>query len=93
MLNEYMSMMVGIIVMYHGHVNKFIGDGILAIFCDDDQGAVPGDHALRAVQCATAHGHGCRAGFRPARGSTPDRRWWETSDQPIKWNIRFWETQ
>lgn len=53
MLNEYFAMMVGIIVMYRGHVNKFIGDGILAIFCDEDEGAEPGDHALRAVRCAT----------------------------------------
>ncbi|HEX6896827.1 MAG TPA: adenylate/guanylate cyclase domain-containing protein, partial [Bryobacteraceae bacterium] len=53
LLNEYMAMMVGIIVMFHGHANKFIGDGILAIFCDEDEGAQPGDHALRAVQCAT----------------------------------------
>ncbi len=53
LLNEYMAMMVGIIVMYHGHVNKFIGDGILAVFSDDDEGAEPGDHALRAVRCAT----------------------------------------
>jgi adenylate cyclase len=53
LLNEYMAMMVGIIVMYHGHVNKFIGDGILAVFSDDDEGATPGDHALRAVRCAT----------------------------------------
>ncbi|HLG95060.1 MAG TPA: adenylate/guanylate cyclase domain-containing protein [Bryobacteraceae bacterium] len=52
LLNEYMAMMVGIIVMFHGHANKFIGDGILAIFCDEDEGAKPGDHALRAVQCA-----------------------------------------
>lgn len=53
LLNEYMAMMVGIIVMYHGHVNKFIGDGILAVFSDEDEGAEPGDHALRAVRCAT----------------------------------------
>jgi adenylate cyclase len=53
LLNEYMAMMVGIIVMYNGHANKFIGDGILAIFSDDDEGAAPGDHALRAVRCAT----------------------------------------
>jgi len=52
LLNEYMTMMVGIIVMFHGHANKFIGDGILAIFCDEDEGAQPGDHALRAVRCA-----------------------------------------
>lgn len=53
LLNEYMAMMVGIIVMYHGHANKFIGDGILAIFSDEDEGSKPGDHCLRAVQCAT----------------------------------------
>lgn len=53
LLNEYMAMMVGIIVAYRGHVNKFIGDGILAVFSDDDEGAEPGDHALRAVRCAT----------------------------------------
>jgi adenylate cyclase len=53
LLNEYMGMMVSIIVIYHGHVNKFIGDGILAVFSDDDEGAQPGDHALRAVRCAT----------------------------------------
>ncbi len=52
LLNEYMATMVGIIVMYHGHVNKFIGDGILAVFSDDDEGAQPGDHPLRAVRCA-----------------------------------------
>lgn len=53
MLNEYMAMMVGITLAYRGHVNKFLGDGILAVFSDDDEGVVPGDHALRAVQCAT----------------------------------------
>jgi adenylate cyclase len=53
LLNEYMTMMVGIIVAYRGHVNKFIGDGILAVFSDDDEGSSPGDHALRAVRCAT----------------------------------------
>ncbi len=50
-LNQYMAMMVAIIVKHHGRVNKFIGDGILAIFSDEDQGAKPGDHALRAVRC------------------------------------------
>jgi adenylate cyclase len=52
LLNVYMSKMVSIIVKYGGHVNKFIGDGILAVFCDDDAGAVPGDHALRCCRCA-----------------------------------------
>jgi adenylate cyclase len=53
LLNEYMAMMVSLIVAHSGHVNKFIGDGILAVFCDEDKGAVPGDHARRAVKCAT----------------------------------------
>lgn len=52
LLNDYMSLMVSIIVKHKGQVNKFIGDGILAIFSDDDDGAVPGDHALRCVRCA-----------------------------------------
>ena len=53
LLNVYMSKMVAIIVKYNGHVNKFIGDGILAVFSDDDTGAQPGDHALRTVKAAT----------------------------------------
>jgi len=52
LLNEYMTLMVAIIVKYGGHVNKFIGDGILAVFSDDDEGATPGDHAIRSVKCA-----------------------------------------
>ncbi len=53
LLNQYMGMMVGIILSFRGHANKFIGDGILAVFSDEDEGATPGDHALRAVRCAT----------------------------------------
>ncbi|HTR36328.1 MAG TPA: adenylate/guanylate cyclase domain-containing protein [Bryobacteraceae bacterium] len=53
LLNEYLGTMVSIIVMYGGHVNKFIGDGILAVFSDEDEGATPGDHPVRAVRCAT----------------------------------------
>jgi adenylate cyclase len=52
LLNEYMRQMCSIIVKYHGQVNKFIGDGILAIF-SDDEGKEFGEHPLRAVQCAT----------------------------------------
>ncbi|MEO5926757.1 MAG: adenylate/guanylate cyclase domain-containing protein [Bryobacteraceae bacterium] len=52
-LNEYMGTMAGIIVTFGGHVNKFIGDGILAVFSDEDEGAKPGDHPMRAVRCAT----------------------------------------
>ncbi len=52
LLNAYMGTMCKIIVRHHGHVNKFIGDGILAVFSDDDEGAEPGGHALRAARCA-----------------------------------------
>jgi len=52
LLNVYMATMCSIIVQYGGHVNKFIGDGILAVFSDDDEGAKPGDHGLRATKCA-----------------------------------------
>jgi len=52
LLNVYMATMCSFIVKYKGHVNKFIGDGILAVFSDDDPDAKPGDHATRAVQCA-----------------------------------------
>jgi adenylate cyclase len=52
LLNVYMATMCSIIVQHGGHVNKFIGDGILAVFSDDDEGAKAGDHGLRAVQCA-----------------------------------------
>jgi adenylate cyclase len=51
-LNQYMAEMVGIIIRHHGHVNKFIGDGILAVFSDSDEGATRGDHPARAVRCA-----------------------------------------
>lgn len=52
LLNAYMATMTAIIVRHGGHVNKFIGDGILAVFSDDDEGAQPRDHARRAVACA-----------------------------------------
>jgi adenylate cyclase len=50
LLNQYLQNMVAIIVRHGGHVNKFIGDGILAIFSDEDA-ATPGDHPSRAIRC------------------------------------------
>jgi adenylate cyclase len=52
MLNVYLEQMVAIIVSHGGQANKFMGDGILIIFSDDDDGARPGDHATRALHCA-----------------------------------------
>src|ERR1700693_6600991 len=46
-----MKQMVSIIVKHGGHVNKFLGDGILAIF-SDEEGAELGRPPLRAVRCA-----------------------------------------
>lgn len=68
LLNVYMKEMVGIIVRYNGHVNKFIGDGILAVFSDDDEHAKPGDHALRATQCATEIVNAPGGGFKTGAG-------------------------
>jgi len=53
LLNQYLAMMVSIVLKHHGRVDKFIGDGILAVFSDENEGATPGDHPRRAVLCAT----------------------------------------
>jgi adenylate cyclase len=50
LLNEYLSGMVAIIHFNGGYVNKFIGDGIMAIFSDEDSDGLE-DHAVRAVRC------------------------------------------
>ena len=51
LLNGYLTTMYSIVVKHGGHVNKLVGDGILAIFSDDDPGSAPGDHPMRAVRC------------------------------------------
>jgi class 3 adenylate cyclase/CHASE2 domain-containing sensor protein len=51
LLNHYLQQMVSIVVKHGGHVNKFIGDGILAVF-SDEEGAHIGNHPARAVRCA-----------------------------------------
>lgn len=54
LLNNYLETMVGVIVQHKGHVDKFIGDGIMVVFSDEDEGAAPGTHAERAVRCGLA---------------------------------------
>jgi adenylate cyclase len=63
LLNRYLETMVSVIVSHRGHVNKFIGDGIMAIFSDDD-GAPAGSHAERAVRC------GCQMALEPMQFRT-----------------------
>jgi adenylate cyclase len=48
-LNELFEVLVPIIARHRGHVDQFIGDGLMAVFGAPDR--VP-DHADRAVQCA-----------------------------------------
>lgn len=49
MLNDYFEQMVGIIERHGGWVDKFMGDGLLAVFGDKRNQP---DHAVRAAACA-----------------------------------------
>ena len=48
MLNQYHSEMNAVIDNYEGILDKFMGDGIMVVFLQADDGD---NHALRAVQC------------------------------------------
>lgn len=49
LLNEYLSAMTDIILRHRGNVNKYLGDGIMAIF-----GAPRGDHDHASLACFAA---------------------------------------
>lgn len=48
-LNEYMTAMANVVEAEGGLVDKFIGDGVMAVFLPQDEGD---NHALRAVQAS-----------------------------------------
>jgi class 3 adenylate cyclase len=48
-LNDYFTLMTDIVVCHHGHVDKYVGDGLMAIF---REAPGVGHHANRAVYAA-----------------------------------------
>jgi class 3 adenylate cyclase len=50
-LNEFFDLVVPIVLEHGGHANKFLGDGLLAVFGAPERAA---DHADRALEAATS---------------------------------------
>ena len=59
-LNELFDLAVPIVVQHHGHANKFIGDGLLAVFGAPERRP---DHPRCAVACALEIAHAVNARF------------------------------
>ncbi len=56
-LNQYMAAMVDLVEQHHGHVNKFIGDAVMAVFGVPIPSTTPeaiAQDAINAVNCALA---------------------------------------
>jgi adenylate cyclase len=60
-LNEFFDTVVPVVLEHGGHANKFLGDGVLAVFGAPER--LP-DHADCAVACARAIGTAVRRRFR-----------------------------
>ena len=91
LLNVYMSKMVSIIFKHNGHVNKFIGDGILAVFSDVDPNAQPGDHALRTVRAATEMVSEVIGEFKTGAGIHSGRLSLATLVRLTNWSLQYSE--
>ena len=60
LLNEFFDVIVPVVREHGGHANKFLGDGVLAVFGAPER--LP-DHAARAVACARAIVHAVHERF------------------------------
>ena len=70
LLNDFFAAMVDIVDRHNGIINKFLGDGFLALFgapLDDNRAAANALAAGQAVPASAA----CRAANHPERGNIP----------------------
>ncbi len=77
-LNDFFETVVPVVLEHGGHANKFLGDGLLAVFGAPERLT---DHADRAVALRAGHRGGrpesaSAARCRWASGSIPDPSWW-----------------